>query len=155
MKKARFSLATGTAQAASLGGPSRNLPAALEQQKALQAVATHGNGAAQRLRQITITHGAKVVVEEVVQHLKDELDDARTDANVLGILHELEQHFISLEMLEKTRIGVSLTRAMRRSDSEEVKQKACCLLKEWKRRAKKAMRRRQRRVRMFGRNAGE
>lgn len=97
----------------------------------------------QRLRQTTIVDGPKVVrsylccficlhgavcmtgqdvvvqvVEEMVQHLKEELDAAKTTTNMLSILNALEhEHYISLEMLEKTRIGISLSRMQRRAES--------------------------------------
>uniref|UniRef100_K3X5J6 TFIIS N-terminal domain-containing protein n=1 Tax=Globisporangium ultimum (strain ATCC 200006 / CBS 805.95 / DAOM BR144) TaxID=431595 RepID=K3X5J6_GLOUD len=106
----------------------------------------------QRLRQTTIADGAKVVVEEVVQYLKDELDDAKTTTNMMSVLNALEKHYISLEMLEKTRIGVSLSRLQRRTESEEVRTRATLLLRTWKVRAKKAMRRRAKRVETYGRN---
>ncbi|KAF1776544.1 Transcription factor IIS, N-terminal [Phytophthora cactorum] len=93
-----------------------------------------------RQRQTTIHHGHKVVSEE------------RTAANMLSILDALERLFISLEMLEKTRIGVALTRLSRRAESPEVQGRAKKLLKLWKTRAKKAMRRRKRRVETYGRN---
>lgn len=53
----------------------------------------------------------------MVQYLKDELDDAKTTANMISVLNALEKHYISLEMLEKTRIGVSLSRMQRRAES--------------------------------------
>ncbi|OWZ21564.1 Transcription elongation factor A protein 1 [Phytophthora megakarya] len=105
-----------------------------------------------RQRQTTIQHGDKVVAQEHVQYLKEELDDAKTTANMLSILEALEQVFVSLEMLEKTHIGVALTRLSRRAESSEVQTRAKKLLKVWKNRAKKAMRRRARRVETYGRN---
>ncbi|KAG7399405.1 hypothetical protein PHYBOEH_008919 [Phytophthora boehmeriae] len=105
-----------------------------------------------RRRQTTIHHGDKVVSEERVQYLKEELDDAKTASNMMSVLEALEQVFVSLEMLEKTRIGVTLTRLTRRADSDEVKERARNLLRAWKSRAKKAMRRRARRVETYGRN---
>ncbi|KAI9985269.1 hypothetical protein PInf_004595 [Phytophthora infestans] len=108
-----------------------------------------------RQRQTTIHHGHKVVSEERVQYLKEELDDAKTAANMLSILDALEQLFISLEMLEKTRVGAALTRISRRAESPEVQDRANKLLKVWKKRAKKAMRRRKRRVNTYGRNYAE
>ncbi|ETN14448.1 hypothetical protein PPTG_07497 [Phytophthora nicotianae INRA-310] len=108
-----------------------------------------------RQRQTTIHHGHKVVSEERVQYLKEELDGAKTAANMLSILGALEQLFISLEMLEKTSIGVALTRLSRRAESPEVQDKAKKLLKVWKNTAKKAMRRRKRRVETYGRNYAE
>jgi hypothetical protein len=56
-------------------------------------------------------------VEEQVQLLKDEIDTAKTTANMLSILETLEGFFMSLEMMEKTRIGVSLSRLERRAES--------------------------------------
>ncbi|KAE9315916.1 hypothetical protein PF008_g19134 [Phytophthora fragariae] len=108
-----------------------------------------------RRRQTTIHHGDKVVSEERVQYLKEELDDAKTPANVLSVLEALEQLFISLEMLEKTRVGVALTRLSRRAEAPEVQERAQKLLKVWKTRAKKAIRRRARRVETYGRNFAE
>ncbi|KAK1942470.1 hypothetical protein P3T76_005969 [Phytophthora citrophthora] len=105
-----------------------------------------------RHRQTTIHHGDKVVSQERVQYLKEELDDAKTTDNMLSLLEALEQVFVSLEMLEKTKIGVALTRLSRRAQSDEVKERALKLLKVWKNRAKKAMRRRARRVETYGRN---
>lgn len=70
----------------------------------------------QRLRQTRIADGSKVVVEDDVRRLRDELDAAHTSADMLRALLALErEHFVSLEMLEKTRIGVSLTRLQRRA----------------------------------------
>ncbi|EGZ07932.1 hypothetical protein PHYSODRAFT_526167 [Phytophthora sojae] len=108
-----------------------------------------------RRRQTTIHHGDKVVSEERVQYLKEELDDAKTTANMLSVLEALEQLFISLEMLEKTRVGVALTRLSRRAEAPEVQDRARKLLKVWKARAKKATRRRARRVGTYGRNFAE
>ncbi|CEG42330.1 transcription elongation factor a protein 1 [Plasmopara halstedii] len=108
-----------------------------------------------RQRQTRIYHGDKVVSEERVQYLKEEMDEAKTIANMLNILHTLEHLFVSLEMLEKTHIGVSLTRLSRRTESHEVHDRAQKLLKVWKTRAKMAMRRRARRVEMYGRNYAE
>ncbi|CAH0520114.1 unnamed protein product [Peronospora belbahrii] len=71
---------------------------------------------------------------------------------MLNILASLEQIFVSLEMMEKTRIGVTLSSLSRRSDDVEIQQRANKLLKLWKARAKKAMRRRARRVETYGRN---
>ncbi|GMF28206.1 unnamed protein product [Phytophthora lilii] len=105
-----------------------------------------------RRRQTTIHHGDKVVSQERVQYLKEELDDAKTTANMLSVLEALEQLFVSLEMLEKTRVGVALTRLSRRAEAPEVRDRAVKLLKVWKARAKKAMRRRARRVETYGRN---
>lgn len=64
-----------------------------------------------------MTHCQTQVVEELVQYLKDELDDAKTTANMLSVLDAIEKHYISLEILEKTRIGVSLSRMQRRTES--------------------------------------
>ncbi|KAL4146006.1 hypothetical protein PRNP1_011879 [Phytophthora ramorum] len=111
--------------------------------------------ASQKKRQTTIHHGDKVVAQEHVQYLKEELDDAKTNANMLVVLEALEQLFVSLEMLEKTRIGVALTRLSRRAGSTEVQERATKLLKVWKSRAKTAMRRRARRVETYGRNYAE
>lgn len=108
-----------------------------------------------RQRQTTIHHGDKVVSEERVQYLKEEMDDTKTVASMLRILDALERLFVSLEMLEKTRIGVSLTRLSRRTESREVQDRAFKLLKVWKARAKKAMRRRARRVETYGRTYAE
>ncbi|KAG7388980.1 hypothetical protein PHYPSEUDO_011443 [Phytophthora pseudosyringae] len=108
-----------------------------------------------RHRQTTIHHGDKVVSEERVQYLKEELDEAKTAANMLSLLDALEHVFVSLEMLEKTRIGVALTRLSRRAQSLEVQGRATKLLKMWKARAKKATRRRARRVETYGRNYAE
>ncbi|KAL4092807.1 hypothetical protein PRIC1_011798 [Phytophthora ramorum] len=108
-----------------------------------------------RKRQTTIHHGDKVVAQEHVQYLKEELDDAKTSANMLVVLEALEQLFVSLEMLEKTRIGAALTRLSRRAESTEVQERATKLLKVWKSRAKTAMRRRARRVETYGRNYAE
>ncbi|KAI9920033.1 hypothetical protein PsorP6_015664 [Peronosclerospora sorghi] len=105
-----------------------------------------------RKRQTTILHGEKVVSQERVQYLKEELDDAKDTTNLVTILEALEQLFISLEMLEKTRIGVTLTRVARRAEDVEVQSRANKLLKVWKTRAKKALRRRARRVETYGRN---
>ncbi|GAB9473325.1 hypothetical protein Gpo141_00010479 [Globisporangium polare] len=120
-----------------------------------QQSAAGANTGRQRLRQTTIADGSKVVVEELVQYLKEELDDAKTTGNMASILDALEQHYISLEMLEKTRIGVSLSRMQRRAESEDVRNRATLLLKVWKARAKKAMRRRARRVETYGRSFAE
>lgn len=124
---------------------------------ALQASLADAPKASQkkRRRQVTIHHGEKVVSEERVQFLKEELDDAKTDANRLSVVAVLETVFISLEMLEKTRIGVALTRVSRRTESDEVKDRATKLLRVWKSRAKRAMRRRSRRVETYGRNFAE
>jgi hypothetical protein len=109
----------------------------------------------QKKRQTTIHHGDKVVSQERVQYLKEELDDAKTTANMLSLLDALEQLFVSLEMLEKTRVGVALTRLYRRAESPEVQDRANKLLRVWKNRAKKAIRRRARRVETYGRNYAE
>ncbi|TYZ51418.1 hypothetical protein PybrP1_012117 [[Pythium] brassicae (nom. inval.)] len=107
----------------------------------------------QRLRQTRIADGTKVVVEDDVRRLRDELDAARTPTAMLRVLLALErEHFVSLEILEKTRIGVSLTRLQRRAEDDDVRARATLLLREWKVRAKKALRRRARRVETFGRN---
>ncbi|CAI5730793.1 unnamed protein product [Peronospora destructor] len=108
-----------------------------------------------RQRQTTIHHGDKVVSEEHVQYLNEELSEAKTSINMLRILEALEQVFISLEMLEKMRIGVTLTRLFRRAEDSEVQDRTKKLLKLWKARAKKAMRRRTRRVETYGRNYAE
>uniref|UniRef100_A0AAV1TEJ3 TFIIS N-terminal domain-containing protein n=1 Tax=Peronospora matthiolae TaxID=2874970 RepID=A0AAV1TEJ3_9STRA len=105
-----------------------------------------------RQRQTTIHHGHKVVSQEHMQYLKEELDEAKTTTDMLSILEALEQLFVSLEMLEKTRIGVALTRLFRRAEAPEVQCRAKKLLKQWKTRAKTAMRRRGRRVETYGRN---
>lgn len=62
------------------------------------------------------------VVEEMVFHLKEELDAANTPAEMRSALEPLEQLFISLEMLEKTLIGRALTKLQRRATSG-----GCCL----------------------------
>ncbi|CAI5700826.1 hypothetical protein KXD40_008765 [Peronospora effusa] len=108
-----------------------------------------------RQRQTTIHHGDKVVSEEHVQYLNEELNEAKTSINMLRILEAVEPVFISLEMLEKTRIGVTLTRLYRRTKDVEVQERTKKLLKLWKARAKKAMRRRVRRVETYGRNYAE
>lgn len=85
------------------------------------APAENGSGGGgpqpQRLRQTRIGDGAKVVVAEVVQVLKAEIDAARTPDNMLRVLEALESQFISLEMLEQTMIGRSLERLYRRAQS--------------------------------------
>ncbi|GLE05316.1 hypothetical protein PINS_up014329 [Pythium insidiosum] len=68
------------------------------------------------MRQTRIVEGSKVVVEEHVMRLRDELDAAITTANMEAILDALETQYISLEMMEKTRIGLSLTRLERRAE---------------------------------------
>ncbi|TDH70041.1 hypothetical protein CCR75_005178 [Bremia lactucae] len=108
-----------------------------------------------RKRQTTIHNGEKVVSVDHVQYLKEELDDVKSVDNMLSILDALERLFMSLEMLEKTRIGISLTRLLRRSDSKEVQYRATKLLVVWKATAKKAIRRRARRVDTYGRNYAE
>lgn len=105
-----------------------------------------------RQRQTTIHNGDKVVSQEHVQYLKEELDEAKTTATMLSVLEALEKLFVSLEMLEKTFIGVALTRLFRRAEAAEVQCRAQKLLKQWKARAKTAMRRRVRRVETYGRN---
>ncbi|CAI5739152.1 unnamed protein product [Hyaloperonospora brassicae] len=105
-----------------------------------------------RQRQSTIHHGHKMVSQEHVQYLKEELDDAKTTATMLSVLEALAKLFVSLEMLEKTRIGVALTRLFRRAEDAEVQCRAQKLLKQWKARARTAMRRRVRRVETYGRN---
>lgn len=85
---------------------------------AAATASTAGQRDHQRLRQTRIADGSKVVVEEAVRRLRDELDAAKTPAAMLRALQALErEHFVSLEMLEKTRIGVSLTRLQRRTES--------------------------------------
>lgn len=79
--------------------------------------AGNGAGPQQRLRQTRIGEGAKVVVAEVVQVLKNEIDAARTTDNMLRVLEALESQFISLEMLEQTMIGRSLQRLYQRAQS--------------------------------------
>ncbi|KAJ0400956.1 hypothetical protein ATCC90586_007617 [Pythium insidiosum] len=69
------------------------------------------------MRQTRIIEGSKVVVEEHVMRLRDELDAAVTTANMEAILDELEAQYVSLEMMEKTLIGLSLTRLERRTES--------------------------------------
>lgn len=59
------------------------------------------------------------VVEEMVEHLRDELEHARTTAAMENALEALEQLFVSLEMLEKTMIGRALTRLQRRAPTGE------------------------------------
>jgi hypothetical protein len=92
------------------------------------------------------------VVLEVIQRFKEELDEAKTTENMMSILKELENQFVSLEMLEKTLIGRSLCKVYLRTKSEDVKKLAGKLLKIWKRTAKEAIRRREQRVQTFGRN---
>jgi hypothetical protein len=92
------------------------------------------------------------VVLEVIQRFKEELDEAKTTENMMRILKELENQFVSLEMLEKTLIGRSLCKVYLRTKSEDVKKLAGKLLKIWKRTAKEAIRRREQRVQTFGRN---
>lgn len=68
------------------------------------------------------------VVEELVQYLKEELDAAKTTTTMMHILDALEQHYISLEMLEKTRIGVSLSRLQRRAESGMEETSTACVI---------------------------
>ncbi|RLN52028.1 hypothetical protein BBJ29_009508 [Phytophthora kernoviae] len=72
---------------------------------------------------MTIHYGDKVVSEEHIQYLKEELDDAKTVSNMISVLEALDQVFVSLEMLEKTRIGVTLTRLTRRAESGEKRER--------------------------------
>lgn len=81
------------------------------------AAADGSNAVPQRLRQTRIGDGAKVVVAEVVQVLKAEIDAARTTDNMMRVLEALEAQFISLEMLEQTLIGRSLQRLYQRAQS--------------------------------------
>ncbi|RLN86952.1 hypothetical protein BBJ28_00004030 [Nothophytophthora sp. Chile5] len=113
-----------------------------------------------RQRQTTIHHGDKVVVEERVQYLKEELEDAKTTANMRSVLEVLEKIFVPVrDILFLIRYLIALLIVFARvamvwcaGNVEEVQERARKLLRVWKSRAKKAMRRRARRVETYGRN---
>lgn len=52
-----------------------------------------------------------------MKHLNQQLNDAQDEDTLRNVLNVLETQFISLEMMEKTLIGVSLTRVQRRVES--------------------------------------
>ncbi|EQC41324.1 hypothetical protein SDRG_01298 [Saprolegnia diclina VS20] len=104
-----------------------------------------------RLRQTRIEHGTKVEVVEEIQSLAH-IMDVCDEQELPMLLQELDQRFISLELLEETEIGQSLVRIYRRTASEDVREVARCLLRKWKKTALEGLQRRQKRVEVFGRN---
>ncbi|OQR83638.1 hypothetical protein ACHHYP_14468 [Achlya hypogyna] len=106
---------------------------------------------AARLRQTRIEHGNKVEVVEEIQSLAHIMDVCE-ERELPLLLQELDNRFISLELLEETEIGQSLVRIYRRTTSDDVREVARCLLRKWKKTALEGLQRRQKRVETFGRN---
>lgn len=98
----------------------------------------------EKYRQTTIESGYKVVVVEEIERIRDRMEIAATDLEIDSVLSDVSTQFISLEMLEKTGIGKSLTRLKKRCESEKQQLIATNLLNEWKSIAKLAIQRRKR-----------
>jgi len=113
---------------------------------------TRGNASAiSRLRQTRIEHGKKVEVVEDIQLLVQLMETCELK-EMAQMVKSIEERFISLELLEQTKIGHALVQMRYRAENEEVKASILQLERKWKETALAAWKRRQKRVEIFGRN---
>lgn len=96
-------------------------------------------------------------MEDIIA-LRDEMVKVDTVEKMKIVINKLEKQFVSLEVLEDTKIGIVLRKMIRRvrdTDSENVNDvvpQANAILRKWKNTAKVAMDRRKRRLAMFGKS---